>query len=92
MPGSGSGCVAPQGEAQVRRELTLIASSCERLSATIGALEDRLCTVLRSEPPRPLGEQEVSASVPLATELRVTQDSVQASIFHIEDIMERLEL
>lgn len=83
----------PQRQSQVQEQVDRLDSNSTTLHNSIGKLQDRLSTVLRSSV---LSEQPVSKDreelVVLAGTIESFVDSVQTATYKIEDLLERIEL
>jgi len=89
------GCVGEtaQRESQVECEMKSMGAAAERGTDLLLILKDRLKTILADTPPAPTCEKEgVPNLVPLAHDIRLFRQKVEANNQIVEDILERLEL
>ena len=85
----------PVRETQVNREVLGMQEHAEQLHLLIGALEDRLSGVLRSNPPAPASiakDASSEPSVPLARAAWELNKRFDQARHRIQDIIDRIEV
>lgn len=80
-------------ETQINRAMTELSCALENLDRSVSCLEDRLCCVLRDEPPAIAGGAKIAEQqVPLANAIKMKADEFSGLASKLDEIRERCEL